>query len=245
MKMTCGIYSITNKNTGKMYIGQSINIEKRFKDHITKGNKKCYIDRSINKHGGDAFDFNILFECDKSQLSEEEQKFIKLYGTYKNGYNLTWGGEGCSGYKHTAETKKKISEAGKGRIPSEETKKKMSENIIGYWKGKKGKNHHWYGQHHSEETKRKIAESNKGQTRSEETRRRISEIQNTSGYYRVTKMKAISCEQGYVWAYRYRVDGKVKKISSVDIGTLKQKVLDKGLKWEIIDEDNAKRTGGI
>lgn len=111
--MTCGIYSITNKETGKMYIGQSIDIERRFKQHCIRTKKNnSYIDNSIRKHGKNAFEFKILLECDESELCDEEHKFIKLFGTYKNGYNLTWGGE--VNPSKCPEIAKKISESNKG-----------------------------------------------------------------------------------------------------------------------------------
>ena len=170
--MTCGIYCITNKTTGKMYIGQSIHIEQRFKEHIRYGNDKSYIDRSIKKHGEDAFDFNILLECDETQLCSEEHKFIKLFGTYKEGYNLTWGGE--IAISKSPEIRKKISQANKGRKHTEESKKKMSEAR----KGKcKGENHPMYGKHHSEETKEKLRQINLGKKLSEETKKKMSEAQ--------------------------------------------------------------------
>ena len=57
-----------------------------------------------------------------------------------------------------------------------------------------------------------------------------SKNQNTSGYFRVSKLKT-SSKQGFTWAYQYYVDGKRKNISSVDIVKLKEKVLAKGLEW--------------
>lgn len=163
--MTCGIYSITNKDTGKMYIGQSIHIEQRFKEHIRYGNNSMYIDRSIKKHGKDVFDFNILLECDESELSHEEHKFINLFDTYKNGYNLTEGGE--IAISKSPEIAKKISESQKGKIVSEETKQKLRQ-----YRGEKSS---FYGKHHSEETKRKLHNAHKGKTLSDEHRKKLSE----------------------------------------------------------------------
>ena len=57
----------------------------------------------------------------------------------------------------------------KGKHPTEETKRKLSEV-------NKGKNNPLYGKHHSEETKRKMSEAKKGRTLSEETKRNISEV---------------------------------------------------------------------
>jgi len=86
---------------------------------------------------------------------------IKWYNSYKNGYNSTIGGEGSIGYKHTDETKKKMSQSGKGKKLSEEHKKKLS--LSG--KGRKL----------SDKTKRKISQSNKGRKHSEKHKKRISQ----------------------------------------------------------------------
>lgn len=94
--MTCGIYLIKNKLTGQMYVGQSVNIENRFRQHITPSNIRQYIDKSIKKYGMRNFFFKILFECKEEELDREEIKIIRLYNTYldKNHYNLTPGGMG-------------------------------------------------------------------------------------------------------------------------------------------------------
>lgn len=64
------------------------------------------------------------------------------------------------------ETRRKMSESGKGKVFSEETKKKISLS-------KSGENNSMYGKCLSEETKKKISESGKGRVRSVETRRKI------------------------------------------------------------------------
>jgi hypothetical protein len=76
--------------------------------------------------------------------------------------NKTYGGDGISGYVFSEETKKKLSEAHKGKTHSEESKRKMSEV-------NKGKTL-------SEEHKRKISEAKKGKTFSEESKRKMSEV---------------------------------------------------------------------
>ena len=96
--MTCGKYMIKNKKTGQIYIGQSINIERRWNFHYN--NKKSYIDRAINKYGVDNFIFKIIEELPKDSLllNEREKYWIKFYNTIvdKGGYNLTEGGDSNS-----------------------------------------------------------------------------------------------------------------------------------------------------
>lgn len=90
--MSCGIYKITNKLNNKAYIGQSIHIEERWKEHIWgKGNQPLHID--IAKYGIENFNFEIIELCSKDQLLEKEKYWIKYFNTYPNGYNLNDGGD--------------------------------------------------------------------------------------------------------------------------------------------------------
>lgn len=98
--MTCGIYLIKNKNTGQQYIGQSKNIEERFRQHKRgDGCKKQRIDRAILKYGYNNFTYSIIckLEYDDDLLNVMEEYYIWKYNTYedKNHYNLTPGGDFC------------------------------------------------------------------------------------------------------------------------------------------------------
>lgn len=95
----CGIYKIENLKNRKKYIGQSINIEKRWKHHINTAfnsknknyNNALYC--AFRKYGVDSFKFTIIEICDKSNLNEREKYWIKYYNSYNDGYNMTEGGE--------------------------------------------------------------------------------------------------------------------------------------------------------
>lgn len=90
-----GIYKITNLLNQKVYIGQSIDIKKRWKEHcITIDN--CAIHQAIQKYGKENFSFEVLEECDQSLLNVKEIYYIEKYNSYYNGYNMTLGGEGAS-----------------------------------------------------------------------------------------------------------------------------------------------------
>ena len=118
------LYKILNKNTGKAYIGQTINKqESRFSYHrqrLKKGtHDNEYLQRSFNKHGLDSFMFyTILKTDDLESLNLYEEQFIKiLRATDRNfGYNIRPGGLNT---KHSEETKRKISLAGMGRPKTE------------------------------------------------------------------------------------------------------------------------------
>ena len=93
------------------------------------------------------------------------------------GYNKNYGG---SSGRPTEETKKKLSEAGKGRQHTEETKKKMSEAKKGKsfseeHRKKLSENNIWNNKKRCEEARKKISEANKGRILSDEWRKKISE----------------------------------------------------------------------
>jgi group I intron endonuclease len=95
-----GIYKITNKISGNAYIGYAQNIEERWKEHIRasksdsrQSNKILYL--AFNKYGIENFNFEVLEECDRSLLQKREIYWIEYYNTFKNGYNMTPGGDGA------------------------------------------------------------------------------------------------------------------------------------------------------
>lgn len=100
-----GIYKITNKVNGKSYIGQSVNIQKRFNAHRSAAfnlNNRLYespLYRAIRKYGIENFDFEILEECNEEDLNDKEIFYINKYETHsKNGYNQDNGGNQASHY---------------------------------------------------------------------------------------------------------------------------------------------------
>lgn len=96
----CGIYKITNLINNKCYIGQSVDIEKRFRQHKNNYDNKnepsydYHLYRSIRKYGIENFKFEIIEECDYEKLNERETYWIDYYDSYNNGYNETLGGGG-------------------------------------------------------------------------------------------------------------------------------------------------------
>ena len=93
--MSIGIYKITNKVNSKSYIGLSSNIEERFKKHRQmQGEKILY--SAFQKYGIENFDFSIIELCSSELLSEREKYWIEYFGSFKNGYNATLGGDGKS-----------------------------------------------------------------------------------------------------------------------------------------------------
>ena len=111
-----GLYSITNKSNGKLYIGKSEDLAKRKREHFStlRNNTHCnkHLQRAFNKYGEDSFVFTILLEADESvDLSNLEIETIADFDStnIENGYNITRGGEGVGGYKHSYESRVKMS----------------------------------------------------------------------------------------------------------------------------------------
>ena len=179
MTNNCGVYKITNTVTGDFYIGSSVNLRGRLSHHrlALNGNRHAnmHLQHSWNKYGENSFTFETLELCEQARVLEREQFYID---NKKPTYNILPIAGSCLGVKRSKETKRKMSEAQKGRSINVEQKRHMSEASM-------GKPKPWLlGKHHSEETKRKISESlngernpNFGKPVSEETRRKLSEAQ--------------------------------------------------------------------
>lgn len=122
-----GIYIIKNNVNGKCYIGQSVKLRSRLKDHMRNaknGKLDLPIYRAINKYGFHSFTVDILesFIPDPNIsnleliqiLDKLEIEYIEKYNAYTEGYNCTKGGDfGVLGLKMTEEQKKKVSENSK------------------------------------------------------------------------------------------------------------------------------------
>jgi len=100
-----GIYKIENIINGKVYIGQTQDIYKRWHEHQRMLQNGTHYNRHLsgayNKYGPDSFRYSILEECDIEDLHEREIYWINYYNSFNNGYNLTLGGEGILGRKLT------------------------------------------------------------------------------------------------------------------------------------------------
>ena len=142
MERKSGIYMWTSPS-GKSYIGQSVNLQKRkcaflcFGD-IYGGQK---INRARKKYNNKRYwKYKVLEYCDIDDLDEREEYYISLYNTMRKGYNCESGGH-------------------ENKIMSDEAKQKMSKSKKGMYCGE---NNPMWGKHFTEEQKRKISESRKG-----------------------------------------------------------------------------------
>ena len=154
-----GIYSITNIINGKKYVGQSVDVKCRIRNHKWALKHNCHqndhLQKSFNKYGQDCFIFDVICECEEDQLDQLERFYIDLYNCINPncGYNAETGGNlnkhwseelrlkmsekrsgensGMWGKKHTEETKAIMREKALGRKLSDETKQKLSESHKG------------------------------------------------------------------------------------------------------------------
>ena len=165
------IYKITNRRNGKAYIGQTTRdaYKTRIRDHLngTQHGSRL-VKHAIEKYGQDVFTVEILHDGIIPEfLNTLEIEAIAKFNTVApNGYNLDTGGNGVG--SPSGETRRKLSEANKGKKRSEETKQKISAS-------KTGENHPNYGKPRSEETKRKMSENHQTKQPEHLQKRRRSE----------------------------------------------------------------------
>ncbi len=190
LDMGC-VYKIVNKINEKVYIGKTIkNGLSRFKEHVYNAityQEPYKFYRAIRKYGKENFELIILLNSENDEvLKKMEIFFIVKYKSMEDGfgYNMTEGGDGSVGYRHTEETKKKIGKLGKGKLVGKknpmfgkthtsEVKEKIrkaaikqggiSKEAAESFKTKfKGKGNPFYGKKHSKETKELLSKLRKG-----------------------------------------------------------------------------------
>lgn len=120
-----GIYKITNLSTGQCYVGQSIHIEDRWKEHFCKGygavHNKEFQD-AIDQYGIEGFSFRVLEECEPEALRDRERYWINALNP---SYNSV-----VDGHDVSEETRAKISESLKGKKQPPEVIERRKQAII-------------------------------------------------------------------------------------------------------------------
>lgn len=175
------VYLITNIVNGKQYVGVTCRgYQARFKEHINESLNfsSTILHNAIRKYGPESFKVELLEDSvPDSDIEHREQYYIKKYNTFYtsgHGYNMTEGGGGMVGYKHTDVSRSKISDSLKGHVFSEERNQKIQAAMLGReykpeWRralseSRKGRftgtDNPFYGKHHSEDTKSTISDAN-------------------------------------------------------------------------------------
>ena len=189
----CGIYKITSPS-GKIYIGQSVDIDARWKQYRRIDCKKqSRLYNSFKKYGIEKHKFEIIHICEPNELNELEKYYMNLYNTFNTEYGLNLAMCGVNGVMfnrhHSEETKKKLrkplskehvlklKKAWETRKPaSTETNKKISETLKRKYKegliknGMKGKISPNNGVPQSKNAKEKFKEKMKGRPWTENRR---------------------------------------------------------------------------
>jgi len=161
-----GIYFIINVHTAKIYVGSALNLKRRHSVHFSalKKNKhpNYHLRNSFNLYGSESFLFLIVETCGKDELLELEQKYIDILNVLdcEFGYNICPTAGNLLGYKHTEESKRKMSNSHIGKKHTEEHKQKISEANT--------------RRRHSEESKQKMSKAQKGKPKTEEHKRKVS-----------------------------------------------------------------------
>ena len=134
-----GIYQITNRISGKVYIGSAVNLGARWRCHVNNlvaGNHHSVaLQRAWRKYGSCAFVFSVLEECEKDDLIRREQDAIneltEFWG-WKQLYNMLRIAGSSYGYKHTPETRRRMAEFQRSRGPrSPEAIRKTADALRG------------------------------------------------------------------------------------------------------------------
>ena len=148
-----GIYKITSPS-GKIYIGQSINIKKRFLSYKYKlAIEQPKLNRSFLKYGFENHIFEIICECEAYDLNDKERFYQEIYNCIgKNGLNLCYVKSSDRNGFHSEETKRKISLNNPKNRLGIKLSNEQKQHLRNINLGKK----------HSEETKSKISNGNKG-----------------------------------------------------------------------------------
>lgn len=212
--MTCGIYKITSPR-GAIYVGSSKNIEQRFRGYRCKSCAKNQhkLRHSLLKHGHENHDFEIIMECEFSELFELESLIgVELEATSMENLNFMLPSSGSSPAIVSEATKLKMKESWKKRklVMSDQDR-----NRIGKWCaennkgvklsaervekarlrvtgegnpmfGKFGKLHPLFGKKHSKESRKNMSEGHMRRTRAD-------------GYIHINSKKVVDSSSGEVF----------------------------------------------
>ena len=171
--MKTGIYKITSP-TGRIYVGQAININRRFKEYKKPSGAKgqTALKNSFLKHGVETHTFEIIEECEFEQLNIRERYWQDFYNVLEEGLNCILTRTDILPQKMSEETKRKISDAQKGdkgnmwgKKASKETNEKRSNSLKEYYQENKS---YWTGKKLSKESIQKRVDKMIGVKQSKE-----------------------------------------------------------------------------
>lgn len=204
---TSGIYKITCTANGKIYIGSSNNLRRRWTEHRTALNRNNHVNKHLqrawNKYGGQSFQFEVLELTMPCSLLDREQCWFDMLNPF-----------GERGYNGNRIADKPPSQT--GRTMSPEHRMIMSKVNKGHCRNK--------GRKLTPEHRANISEAQKGKVISLEQRQKISEAQKgkKQSLESIAKMVATRKANGtYTPSLEQRE--KLRKASSGHVHTVEHK----------------------
>lgn len=192
MKPMTGIYLVTNKINGHQYVGQSVDIKRRWMEHKCPSNiaNNRTINKAYRKYGFENFVYEVLEECLESELDEREIYWIEKLQPI---YNMNKGGVGNKGHHHSEDVKQILSIKSREqweRLSDRGKQERITHNLKGPKKGhpvsletREKLRNSQIGKKMSEETKRKISKANKGKNDNKSHYKTIIGIDDKQGIF--------------------------------------------------------------
>ena len=167
MTEASGIYQITHSETGRRYVGQARNIERRWREHVRAlrrgGHTSRYLQRAWDKYGADAFSFSVIETCSLEMLDKREQ--VQLDAS--SDFNVLKLARSPLGVVRSQETKDRIAKALTGKAKSPEHRASLSRANMGKVQSpevRARKSATQKGRPHSPEHRAKLTAANKSRT---------------------------------------------------------------------------------
>lgn len=205
-------YCITNLINGKKYYGKTSKNppEKRWQTHVAAARKGPddhhrfqYLHRAIRKYGPENFTFEVVSTYDdEAEWTQAEIDLIAEHQTNDRtkGYNLTAGGDGARGYRHTARAKRIMSERKKkeyvgtgnpffGRKHSRRARKTIAEKAA----LRTGPRNSFYGRRHSDESRARMADNH----RDKQCYLSVEQVEEARGLYSTSQFTVAELAEKY------------------------------------------------
>lgn len=161
MPKASGLYCVRHRTSGKEYIGLSQNIRQRTSRHLHAAKQNSLLHRAVRKHGASEFEICVHVLAEFAALPAlEAQVILERRTMTPAGYNLTAGGEGTVGRRHTDTAKEKMRQARLGTTMPAEVRAKISAAAGALW---------------TPEMRAKMSAAVSGKVRTAETRLRMGE----------------------------------------------------------------------
>lgn len=170
------VYVVIHRASGAWYVGYTRQLPKlRWKRHKIDAKNGCEFrfHRALRAHGFDAFDWHVFGSYPSMYEGQEAEgaliSFCRLKGI--ETYNCTDGGQGTTGWFHSDEVRRRISENLSGeKNPQfgvkQSAERRRNHSILMKTHAVRGADHYLYGRKHSEETIKKMSESMRAKRRS-------------------------------------------------------------------------------